>query len=120
MTDVHVSQLDALGGEDGPAGVLAGSARLAQEAQEEAASVVERDGAERKRRALERRTQRRQARIAAWQAELQAEQEELERIRDRQSAREDAVAKARTAMGVSRMADTTNDEPAAEAKGDEP
>jgi circadian clock protein KaiC len=104
----------------GPAGVLAGSARLAQEAQTAAASVVERDEAERKRRALERRTQRRQARIAALQAELRAEQEELERMGDQQSAREDAVAKTRMAMGRSRMADTTNDEPAAEAKGDEP
>ena len=102
----------------GPARVLTGSARVAQEATEEASAVIEKDEAEPKRRELERRTKRRQARIAAMQAELEAEQEELERLGSRQSAQEQARLQVREALGRSRMADTTNDQPAHRAEGD--
>lgn len=107
LTDVYV----------GPAGVLAGSARLAQEAAENAAVAVEQYETERKRRALERRVLRRQARLAALQSELEADQDELNGLGARGAARELAQSRTRQRLARARMADVpANDHPPAEGE----
>jgi circadian clock protein KaiC len=57
--------------------VLAGTARLAQEAREQAARVAKRQEVERRQRDLERKRQITEAQIAALSAELEAEEQEL-------------------------------------------
>ena len=63
----------------GPEGVLTGSARLAQEAQEIAAAQVSRQELERKKLALTHRRKAMEAQIEALRAEFRAEEEELRR-----------------------------------------
>jgi circadian clock protein KaiC len=61
----------------GPAGVLTGSARLAQEALEQAAQGARRQEIERKQRALQRRSAVLDAQIAALRAEFETEAAEM-------------------------------------------
>jgi circadian clock protein KaiC len=92
----------------GPAGVLTGSARLAQEAQEMAAAEVSRQELERKELALSHRRKVMEAQIDALRAAFQAEEEEFrqlvatEKIRVGQSETDrEAMARSRrvTALG---------------------
>jgi circadian clock protein KaiC len=62
-----------------PVGVLTGSARLAQEAQEVAAAQVSRQELERKKLALTHQRKAMEARIETLRAEFHAEEEELRR-----------------------------------------
>jgi circadian clock protein KaiC len=62
-----------------PVGVLTGSARLAQEAQEVAAAQVSRQELERKKSALAHRRKAMEAQIETLRAEFHAEEEELRR-----------------------------------------
>jgi circadian clock protein KaiC len=62
-----------------PVGVLTGSARLAQEAQEVAAAQVSRQELERKKLALAHQRKAMEARIETLRAEFHAEEEELRR-----------------------------------------
>ena len=64
----------------GPAGVLTGSARLAQEAQEMAAAEVSRQELERKELALSHRRKVMEAQIDALRAAFQAEEEEFRQL----------------------------------------
>ena len=63
----------------GPVGVLTGSARLVQEAQEIAAAQVSRQELERKKLALTHRRKAMETQIEALRAEFRAEEEELRR-----------------------------------------
>jgi circadian clock protein KaiC len=89
----------------GPEGVLTGSARLAQEAREQAASVARREEVGRKQRELERKRQALEARIAALRLESEAEEEELQRGIAREQVREERLAQDRADMARSRKAD---------------
>jgi len=60
----------------GPAGMLTGSARVAQEARERDAEVRRKDESQRKTAQLERKRQAMEARIAALRAEFAAEETE--------------------------------------------
>jgi len=62
----------------GPEGVLTGSARLSQEAREQAAGVARQQEAERHRRELERKRRIFEAQMAALQAEFEMEQEKIQ------------------------------------------
>jgi circadian clock protein KaiC len=64
----------------GPAGVLTGSARLAQEAHEMAAAEVSRQELERKELALSHRRKVMEAQIDALRAAFQAEEEEFRQL----------------------------------------
>jgi circadian clock protein KaiC len=63
----------------GTGGVLTGTARLIQEAQEKAKALAQQQEIDRKQRELKRKRALIDAQIAALQAEFEAEQEEIER-----------------------------------------
>jgi circadian clock protein KaiC len=90
----------------GPEGVLTGSARLAQEAKEQAAAVQRTQQVERKRRELARRQQALEAQIAALRLEFESEKEELERDIAGEEASLERVEQARQEMARSRKAKT--------------
>lgn len=99
----------------GPEGVLTGSARLAQEAQEIAAAQVSRQELERKKLALTHRRKAMEAQIEALRAEFHAEEEELRRTvaseKNRLGQIEiDRDAMARSRRVTARPAKTTTDE----------
>lgn len=89
----------------GPAGVLTGSARLAQEAREKAEEAA--SGRELQRRQMEIQARRRalEAQIAALEAELVAHDQIIEQAIVGEKAREAGEAAQRSAMARSRRAD---------------
>jgi circadian clock protein KaiC len=89
----------------GPAGVLTGSARLAQEATERAEQVMREQETERKRLDLERKRAVLDAQVAALQAEFEAERERAARELSIDERRQTMVADDRASMGRSRKAD---------------
>lgn len=88
----------------GADGVLTGSARVAQEAKENAARLELRLQADRKRRELDRRRSTIEAQIAALQAELESARDEVERVAAEGDARERQIASDRAAMATRRGA----------------
>jgi circadian clock protein KaiC len=90
----------------GPAGMLAGSARLAQEAVERDAEAQQADDLERHRRELRITISEREAHLVALQDQLSAERAEFDRM-DRRERRQAAEAEAdRQSMATRRWADT--------------
>jgi circadian clock protein KaiC len=93
----------------GPAGVLTGSARLAQEAAEHSALGARRQEIERKQRALQRRSAVLEAQIAALRAEFETETAEmLNDIREAE-AYESQVLEDRGRMAQSRQSALPSD-----------
>jgi circadian clock protein KaiC len=89
----------------GPAGVLTGSARLAQEAREAADDLLRRQEVEARERALERRREALDARIDALRKEFDAEAEDLRRGIGQAKGREAMLERDRRAMAESRKAE---------------
>jgi circadian clock protein KaiC len=87
----------------GPEGVLTGSARLAQEAKDEAAVLAREQDMERRIRDLERKRREVAAQIEILQAQLASEEAEVALLGREGIAREDQLAADRVAMGVSRQ-----------------
>jgi circadian clock protein KaiC len=83
----------------GPRGVLTGSARLAQAAEERAAAADRRAELERRRMALVRRTAEVDAEVAALRAQLASESAELDRLAAEESRGTDARAADRESLG---------------------
>jgi circadian clock protein KaiC len=91
----------------GPAGVLTGSARLAQEAKERAEeSSSRRDSVRRQTQILSERKAL-EAKIAALQAQIEAQDHETEELRADIQAKESRDQTERRAMALSRKADLT-------------
>ncbi|MBI5669302.1 MAG: circadian clock protein KaiC [Chloroflexi bacterium] len=91
----------------GAGGVLTGSARAAQEAQERAAALAQAQEVERLRLNLERKRRALEAQIAALRANFDAEAEELYRIIDQQAAREQQIMTDRADMARHRTVYST-------------
>jgi circadian clock protein KaiC len=89
----------------GPAGVLTGSARLAQEAQDSAAQMVIGQKAKSRRIELERKSTVLEAQIAALRAELEAQQAESLVLVGQEQGREVQLTQDRVDMALSRKAD---------------
>jgi circadian clock protein KaiC len=89
----------------GPQGVLTGSARLAQEAQEQAAQTARRQEVERLQRDLERKRQAMELEIAALRAGFEAEKSEFDLRISQEQARESALRQDEIDMARSRRAD---------------
>jgi circadian clock protein KaiC len=89
----------------GPAGVLTGAARLAQEAQEEAEEQQQRYALEEKRRQSERKRQTLEAQIAALQADIATEEAELQQLIRQEELRQARRQRERAAMAQMRRAD---------------
>jgi len=89
----------------GPGGVLTGSARLAQEAQEMAAQTAREQEKERRKFELERKRKALEAQIAAMRAELEIQEAETLNMLAREQEREKQLTQERVDMGLSRKAD---------------
>jgi circadian clock protein KaiC len=92
----------------GQAGLLTGSARLAQEAAERDADTWQKDDQDRRRRALHRDIREREAHLTAVQDQLAAERAELDEIGDRERRQATDAAMDRSAMATRRWADTVH------------
>jgi len=101
----------------GPEGVLTGSARLAQEAKDKAASLVRAQDMERRSRELERRRREIAAQIEILQAQLASDTDEEALLSREGVAREDQLTADRVAMGTSRQVAATQNERAATTVG---
>ena len=86
-----------------PAGVLTGSARVAQETLERATAQERQQEAERRQYALERKRRMLEAQIAALQADFAAEEDEVQRMMAQDTARQDTIMSATTDDGHSRQ-----------------
>ena len=89
----------------GPGGVLTGSARLSQEAEDDAAESRQRQEIERKQVALERKREAMEAQIVLLRSEFEAERAEALKIIGLAEARSERVAEDRTRMARSRYGD---------------
>ncbi len=89
----------------GPSGVLTGSARLAQEAQEQADQTMHEQEVERRKLELERKRRVIEAQISAMRAEFEAQEAETLNIIGQEQAREAHRSQERVNMALSRKAD---------------
>ena len=92
----------------GPAGVLTGSARAAQEAHEKASDTLRREDIERKKRELERKSKALEAQITALRSEFEAAQEEVNKLTRQEEMQEGTLAQDRVEMGRLRKSDVSN------------
>lgn len=91
----------------GASGVLTGSARLAQEAQEQAGKLTRQQEVERRQLDLERKRKALEAQIAAIRAEFEAQETETLNIIGQEQAQAVQLAQERGDMGLSRKVDAT-------------
>ncbi|MDD5713194.1 MAG: ATPase domain-containing protein, partial [Smithellaceae bacterium] len=89
----------------GPSGVLTGSARAAQEAQEKASEIALSHEIARRRRELIRKGKVLDAKIEALRAEYASDAEELELMKKEENGRQKAAADSRAEMAALRRAD---------------
>ena len=102
LTDQGINLLDVY---VGPSGVLTGSARLAQEAQEKETQLAYQQEIELKKRNLESKRKALEAQIAALHAELAAGTAEMKKISEQEKERQRCLLEERKAMGSMRKAD---------------
>ncbi|MFH1908624.1 MAG: circadian clock protein KaiC [Chloroflexota bacterium] len=100
----------------GPEGVLTGSARQAQEAQEQAGKLMRKQDIERRHLELERKRKALEAQIAAMRAEFEAEEVEALKIIGQEKAMEKQLTQERVDMGLSRKADAKTNEQKGDSK----
>lgn len=89
----------------GPGGVLTGSARLSQEAEDDAALSLQQQEILRKQVALERRREAMEAQVILLRSEFEAEKAEALKVIGIEEARSERVAQDRTRMARSRYGD---------------
>jgi circadian clock protein KaiC len=104
LTDHGVELLDVY---VGPAGVLTGSARLAQEAQEQASQSLRQQEVEQRQIELELMRRTLEVQIAAMRAEFAVQEVGLLKIIGQEQAQEAQLVQERVDMGLSRKADKT-------------
>ena len=102
LTDHGAQLLDVY---TGPAGMLIGSARVAQQARDRAAAVERAEEAQRRRFELKRKHQQLEAQIAGLRAEFAAEEERLRRSTREGERQQRQIATERDAMALVRHAD---------------
>jgi circadian clock protein KaiC len=91
----------------GASGVLTGSARLTQEAQDQAVQMLQKQEIERRQIELKRTRQALEAHIAALHAEFEVKETESLRITGQEQAQGAQLAQGRLEMGLSREEDVT-------------
>jgi circadian clock protein KaiC len=104
LTDQGVDLVDVY---VGPAGVLTGSMRLAQEAEERRAEMARQQDLEILRSNLEKKRRAMEAQIAALQAQFAVEEEAVERAAQKDKLRKDRLVQDHRDMAVSRKTDHT-------------
>jgi circadian clock protein KaiC len=100
----------------GASGVLTGSARLTQEAQDQAVQMLQKQEIERRQIELKRSHQALEAHIAALHAEFEVKKTESLRITGQEQAQGAQLAQGRLEMGLSREEDVTAKNPKRRAK----
>jgi circadian clock protein KaiC len=95
----------------GPAGVLTGSLRLAQEAREQADALTRQQEIERRQRDLERKRQALEAQMTALRGQFKAEEEELKLFISQEQTVTDGVRQSQEEMAYSRKADAPTESP---------
>ena len=103
ITDSGIDLVDAY---VGPGGVLTGSARVRQEAQEKAAALAAQEELEHRRCVLDRKRQIMEAQVAALQAEISAEEEELQALKGKSKLQQKIAAEERERLAAARKADS--------------
>jgi circadian clock protein KaiC len=114
ITDQGIDLIDVYLGAEG---VLAGTARTAQEAQEKANALLRRQDIERKQRSLAHRSAALEAKIAAMRAEFESEKEELEKVIVEQKQAEGVLEQNRAARAARRKADASSNNGLASRRG---
>jgi circadian clock protein KaiC len=94
----------------GPEGVLTGSARVSQEANEKAARLTHQHGLEAQRRDRARKRAALEARIAALRGEFEADEEDAQISTTHEQERERALDAERALMSRARHADTASNQ----------
>ena len=89
----------------GPSGVLTGSTRQAQEAQDHAGKLTRQQETEGRQLGLERKRKAMEAQIAAMRAEFEAQETETLNLIGQEQAQEMQLVQGRVDMGLSRKAD---------------
>ncbi|MCC6456004.1 MAG: circadian clock protein KaiC [Caldilineaceae bacterium] len=115
LTDRGIQLLDVYQGSEG---VLTGTARLAQEAREQAEALVRWQEIERKQRELERKRQALDTQIDALRAEFRAEEEEMKTIISQVQNAETTRMNEEIVMTHRRGGEPVRDEPVDRDKGE--
>jgi circadian clock protein KaiC len=102
LTDHGIELLDVY---VGPGGVLTGSARLSQEAEDDAAQSLQQQEIERKQVALDRKREAMEAQILLLRAEFEADESEALKAISIEKARRERFAHNRAIMAQSRQGD---------------
>lgn len=102
LTDQGIELLDVY---VGAGGVLTGSARLTQEAEDDAAQSLQQQEIVRRQVALERKREAMEAQIALLRSEFEAEKSEALKVINIEKARRERVAQDRASMARSRKGD---------------
>ncbi|NJD76200.1 MAG: circadian clock protein KaiC [Candidatus Methanoperedens sp.] len=89
----------------GPAGVLTGSARYAQEAQDRASELIRKEEIEHRKRELDRRSKALEAQITALRSDLKDAQEEVDKLLQQDKTEEKVLTEDRAEMMRRRKAD---------------
>jgi circadian clock protein KaiC len=89
----------------GPGGVLTGSARLSQEAQEKAEQLIKQQETELKQLNLERKRKAMEAQVTAIRAEFETEEAEVKKLVSQEELRQQTLGEDREAMGRMRKED---------------
>ena len=95
----------------GPGGVLTGTARLAQEANEQAGKLTRQQEVERRQLELERKRKVLEAQIGALRTEFEAQKTEILKIISQEQARDALLVQERVDMGLSRNEDAAAKKP---------
>ncbi len=102
LTDKGINLLDVY---VGPSGVLTGSARVAQEAQERAAAITDQQETELKKRNLESKRRALEAQLAALHTELRVGEEEMKKLGGQEKDRQRRFLEEQKAIARMRRAD---------------
>ncbi len=90
--------IDIVDAYTGPAGVLTGTARAAQEAKERTEDALRKEEIERKKRELERQRRAMEAQIEAIRADLEAQEEDVNKLVQQEKQSEESQEEARAEM----------------------
>ena len=102
LSDQGISLVDVY---VGPGAVLTGTARLAQEARDQAESTARQERLAQLRREVERKRQAMEAQIATLRADFDAQQKQLEQEVSQEALQDQNLAQNRSALATKRMAD---------------
>jgi circadian clock protein KaiC len=106
LTDKGVDLVDVY---VGPSGVLTGSARISQEAQERDAESIREEEIERRKLNVETKRKALEAQIASLRAQFQAEEQELKKLTEQEKMRQNGFSKLRKKMADMRKEDSNSE-----------